>query len=60
MAKEEVELMATIAGTDDTSYQPVHARHEYEHMDILWGARHADILSETEDGNAVLEHSSLP
>jgi inward rectifier potassium channel len=55
IAKEEVELMATIAGTDDTSYQPVHARHEYEHMDILWGARHADILSETEDGNLVLD-----
>jgi inward rectifier potassium channel len=55
LAKEEAELIVTLAGTDDTSYQPVHARHEYEHMEILWGARHADILSETPDGNLVLD-----
>ncbi len=47
--------MVTLAGTDDTSYQPVHARHTYEHMDLLWGARHADVLSETPDGNIVLD-----
>jgi inward rectifier potassium channel len=55
LAKDEAELMATIAGTDDTSYQPVHARHEYESTNILWGARHADILSETPDGDLVLD-----
>lgn len=55
LEREEVELLVTLAGTDDTSYQPVHARHEYEHMDILWGARHADVLSETPDGNLVLD-----
>jgi inward rectifier potassium channel len=55
LAREEVELMVTLSGTDDTSYQPVHARHDYEHMDILWGARHADVLSETPDGNLVLD-----
>jgi inward rectifier potassium channel len=53
--KEDVELMVTLAGTDDTSYQPVHARHEYEHQDILWGARHADVLSETAEGNIILD-----
>jgi inward rectifier potassium channel len=55
LAEEEIELLVTLAGTDDTSYQPVHARHNYEHSDILWGARHADILSETPDGNLVLD-----
>jgi inward rectifier potassium channel len=55
LARDEAELIVTLAGTDDTSYQPVHARHEYEHTDILWGARHADILSETADGNLVLD-----
>jgi inward rectifier potassium channel len=54
LAKEEAELIVSLAGTDDTSYQPVHARHEYEHTDILWGVRHADILSETPEGNLVL------
>ena len=56
--------MATISGTDDTSYQPVHARHQYEHADILWGARHADILSETPEGDLVLDlrrfHDVIP
>jgi inward rectifier potassium channel len=52
---DEAELMATLSGTDDTSYQPVHARQEYEHTDVLWGARHADILSETPDGNLLLD-----
>ena len=55
LAREEVELLVTLSGTDDTSYQPVHARHQYEHMDILWGARHADILSETPEGDLVLD-----
>jgi inward rectifier potassium channel len=55
LAREEAELMVSLAGTDDTSYQPVHARHDYEHTDILWGARHADVLSETPDGNLVLD-----
>ena len=55
LAAEEVELLVTISGTDDTSYQPVHARHQYEDKDIVWGARHADILSETPDGDLVLD-----
>jgi inward rectifier potassium channel len=55
MAAEEIELMLTLAGTDDTSYQPVYARHTYEHMDVLWGARHADVLSETKEGDIVLD-----
>jgi inward rectifier potassium channel len=54
-AAEEVELIVSLFGTDDTSYQPVHARHQYEHMNILWGARYADVLSETPDGNMLLD-----
>jgi inward rectifier potassium channel len=54
-AAEEAELLVSIFGTDDTSYQPVHARHQYEHMNILWGARYADVLSETPDGNLLLD-----
>jgi inward rectifier potassium channel len=53
--RDEVELMVTVVGTDDTSLQPVHARKRYLDTDIVWGARHADILSETEDGNIVLD-----
>jgi inward rectifier potassium channel len=54
-ASEEVELIVSLSGTDDTSYQPVHARHTYEADAILWGARHADVLSEDPDGSFVLD-----
>jgi inward rectifier potassium channel len=55
LASDDAELLITLAGTDDTSYQPVHARRTYESKEILWGARHADVLSETPDGNMVLD-----
>jgi inward rectifier potassium channel len=53
--RDEVELMATVVGTDDTSMQPVHARKRYLDTEIVWGARHSDILSETENGTIVLD-----
>lgn len=64
MAREEVELLVSLVGVDDTSYQPVHARHQYEHSAIVWGARHADILSETPEGDLLLDsrkfHDLIP
>jgi inward rectifier potassium channel len=55
MAKDEVELVVTLVGTDDTSLQPIHARKRYTDRDILWGARHADVLSEQGDGTILLD-----
>lgn len=55
IARDEVELVATLVGTDDTSMQPVHARKRYLDRDILWGARHADILTEQPDGQLVAD-----
>ena len=64
LAKDEVELVVTLVGTDDTSMQPVHARKRYVDGDVLWGARHADILSEKDDGTIVLDvrrfHETVP
>jgi inward rectifier potassium channel len=54
-ARDEIELFATLVGVDDTSLQPVHARRRYVDTDIVWGARHADVLSEDEHGNIVLD-----
>jgi inward rectifier potassium channel len=54
-ARDEVELLATVVGVDDTSLQPVHARRRYVDSDIAWGARHADLLSEDEAGNVVVD-----
>jgi inward rectifier potassium channel len=54
-ARDEVEFLATLVGVDDTSLQPVHARRRYLDTDLTWGARHADVLSEDEHGNIVLD-----
>jgi inward rectifier potassium channel len=55
VARDEVELVVTVVGTDDTSLQPVHARKRYADGEIVWGARHADILSEDAEGNIVVD-----
>jgi inward rectifier potassium channel len=51
----EAEVMVSLVGTDDTSLQPVHARHTYADHEILWGMRHQDILREREDGRLILD-----
>ena len=55
VAEHEVEITASVTGTDDTSLQPVHARRRYEAKDIVWGARPADVLSELPDGRLQLD-----
>jgi inward rectifier potassium channel len=55
VASDEVELLVTVVGVDDTSMQPVHARHRYYHQEIVWGARHADIIDESSDGTLVID-----
>jgi inward rectifier potassium channel len=55
LAVNEVELQVMMIGLDDVTMQSVHARHNYFAKDIVWGARLADVLSETPDGNLVLD-----
>jgi inward rectifier potassium channel len=53
--KDEVEVLVTVFGVDDTSLQPVHAQKRYSDDEIVWGARHADILREEADGSLTLD-----
>jgi inward rectifier potassium channel len=55
MKRDEIEITVNIIGTDDTSLQPVYARRQYLDTEILWGARHADVLSEDATGNVILD-----
>jgi hypothetical protein len=55
VARDELEILVNLVGTDDTSLQPVHARRRYLDKEILWGARHADVLSEDDAGNIVMD-----
>lgn len=43
---KEAELSVSIVGIDDLWMQSVHATHRYMWTDIVWGKRHADVLSE--------------
>lgn len=64
LAAVDAEILVSLVGTDDTSLQAVHARTRYLHDEIVWGARHADVLSEDGDGNLILDvrrfHELLP
>ncbi len=54
-ARDEVEFMVTVVGIDETSAQNLHARFTYHHSRVRWGARHADMLSERDDGGLRLD-----
>jgi inward rectifier potassium channel len=55
LARVDAELLVSVSGVDDTSLQAVHARWTYEHPSIVWGSRLADILSETPEGDVLLD-----
>jgi inward rectifier potassium channel len=55
LAASDAELTLTVSGVDDTSLQLVHARHTWIAPSIVWGARLADITSETPDGAFVID-----
>jgi inward rectifier potassium channel len=55
VAEEESELGVMVVGLDETTMQPIHASHQYSARQILWGARHSDIISEAENGDLVLD-----
>jgi inward rectifier potassium channel len=55
LKRDEVEILVTVFGVDDTSLQPVHAQHRYADDEIVWGARHADVLREDADGGLTLD-----
>jgi inward rectifier potassium channel len=55
LAAVEGELQLEVVGIDDTSLQPVHAHHTWTTDSVAWGARLADVLSETPEGDMVLD-----
>jgi inward rectifier potassium channel len=55
LAANEMEFLASVVGTDDVSLQPVHGRHRYLDTDLVWGARHVDILTERADGQIEMD-----
>ena len=52
---DELELLVTVIGTDDTSLQPVHARKRYLAKDFRFDSRFADMLTFRDDGSLLLD-----
>jgi len=59
LARDEVELILTVVGIDETSAQNLSSRHRYLHAQVRWGARHADVLSERPDGGLRFDMSEF-
>jgi inward rectifier potassium channel len=55
LERDEIEIIVSVSGIDETSMQPVHARKRYVHKEILFGVRYADVMSTREDGTLVLD-----
>ena len=52
----EVSLVVVVTGYDVVAAQTIHARRTYEHSDILFGRRYADILGTSEDGRIKIDY----
>lgn len=59
MEDDEIELIVSMSGIDDTSLQVVHATRRYRDDEIIWGARFADLLVEDAGGDIVLNLSNF-
>jgi inward rectifier potassium channel len=55
LARDEVEIIMTLQGTDEVSTQGHQAQHQWVAADIKWGVRYADMLSERPDGGLRLD-----
>ncbi len=51
-----VSLVLVVSGYDVVAAQTVHARKSYDHSDIRFGQRYADILDTTEDGRLRIDY----
>ncbi len=52
-----VSLVVVVSGYDVVAAQTVHARKPYDHQDIRFGQRYADIISTDEDGRVRIDYS---
>ena len=55
LAEKDAELTLSVSGTDETTKQAVHARRTWLHASMVWGGRLADVISETPEGDVVLD-----
>jgi inward rectifier potassium channel len=54
---QRAEIYLAFTGLDETIGQPIHARHMYRLEDVVWNARHADVLTIENDGSRTIDYS---
>jgi len=59
LREQKAEIYLAFTGLDETIGQPIHARHMYRLDDIVWNARHADVLTIEADGTRTLDYASF-
>jgi inward rectifier potassium channel len=52
----DISLVVVVSGYDVVAAQTVHARKSYEHPEIRFGHRYADVLSRAEDGRVTIDY----
>jgi inward rectifier potassium channel len=52
----QVSLVVVVSGYDVVAAQTVHARRSYDHLDIRFGHRYADIIGTSEDGRIRIDY----
>ncbi len=57
MVEDDMEIVVTLTGLDETVTQTIHARHSYVGEEILWNMRFVDILSKTRDGRRSINYT---
>ncbi len=59
MVEDEIELVVTLTGLDETVAQTIHARHSFIAEEIFWNMRFVDILSKGRDGRRTIDYSGF-
>jgi inward rectifier potassium channel len=56
LAAQQVEIVVTVTGLDETMLQGVHARTSYLAHEVLWDHRFADVFTQTKDGRLAIDY----
>jgi len=59
MIDDNVQLILTVKGMDETSAQELRARKIYQAADIRWGHRYVDIITTTPEGVTLLDYGKF-
>lgn len=57
MIEEQMEIIVTLTGIDETVSQTIHSRHSFVAQEILWNMRFVDIMLKTRDGRRCIDYS---